>query len=176
MKSIKSVVKSVRLFRSLHRWIGVCIAIFLLIVSLTGLMLGWKKHVDILQPLTQQGASSNISSWKSFEEIAIAAQQALSSLKNVSTEVDRLDVRPDKGIIKVLFKKSYWEVQVDGRTGKVLSIGQRHSDWIEHIHDGSIITDGFKLVYTNIIAIGLFALAVSGIWLWYGPKVIRKSK
>jgi hypothetical protein len=87
-----------------------------------------------------------------------------------------MDVRPDKGIIKVLFKNGYWEVQVDGQTGKVLSVAQRHSDWIEHIHDGSIVNDVFKLAYTNILGIGLFVLAASGLWLWYGPKVIRRSK
>jgi hypothetical protein len=94
----------------------------------------------------------------------------------LNNPVERFDVRPDKGIIKVLFKKGYWEAQVDGTSGKVLSLAQRHSDWIEHIHDGSIISDPFKLMYTNILGIGLLLLALSGLYMWYAPKVIRRSK
>jgi len=75
-----------------------------------------------------------------------------------------------------LFTKGYWEVQVDPSTGKSLSVAQRHADWIEHVHDGSIINDFFKLIYTNYIGIGLLFLAITGFWLWYGPKVIRKAK
>jgi hypothetical protein len=91
-------------------------------------------------------------------------------------EIDRMDVRPDKGMIKVLFKEGYWEVQIDGANGKVLSVAQRHADWIEHIHDGSIISEGFKLIYTNYIGLGLLLLSITGFWLWYGPRKIRKAK
>jgi uncharacterized iron-regulated membrane protein len=91
-------------------------------------------------------------------------------------EIDRMDVRPGDGIIKVLFKAGYWEAQVDGKTGKVLSVAQRHSDWIEHLHDGSIVNDFFKLGYVNVLGLGLMLLAITGVWLWHGPKVIRRSK
>jgi hypothetical protein len=102
--------------------------------------------------------------------------RAIDSVTHEENPIDKLDVRLDKGIIKVLFTKGYWEVQVDGKTGKALSVAQRHSDWIEHVHDGSIISDGFKLVYTNYIGWGLLVLALTGFWLWYGPRRIRKFK
>lgn len=176
MFDIQSLVKAVRQFRSLHRYVGVGISVFILITSVTGIFLGWKKNSDTLQPPTIEGASSDLRQWKSFAEISKAALSGMDSTGNPGNEIDRMDVRPDKGIIKVLLKKGYWEVQVDGQTGKVLSVAQRHSDWIEHIHDGSIVNDVFKLAYTNILGIGLFVLAASGLWVWYGPKVIRKSK
>jgi uncharacterized iron-regulated membrane protein len=91
-------------------------------------------------------------------------------------EIDRFDVRPDKGIVKVLFKHGYWEVQVDGASGKVLSMAQRHSDWVEHLHDGSIFSDFFKLLYTNILGIGLLLLSCSGVYMWLTPKIIRRYK
>jgi hypothetical protein len=93
-----------------------------------------------------------------------------------SNAVDRLDVRPDKGIVKVLMKHGYWEVQVDGASARVLSVAQRHADWIEHIHDGSIVNEIFKVSYTNILGFGLLILSVTGLYLWYGPKAVRNSK
>jgi hypothetical protein len=67
-------------------------------------------------------------------------------------------------------------VQVDASAGKALSVAKRHADWIEHVHDGSIISELFKLIYTNYIGWGLLILAISGFWLWYGPKAIRHAK
>ncbi len=87
-----------------------------------------------------------------------------------------MDARPSKGIVKVLFKNGYWEVQVDASTGKVKSIARRHSDWIEALHDGSIVSHIFKLVSMNLIGFGLLFLIGSGLWLWYGPKLIRQRK
>ena len=94
-------------------------------------------------------------------------------------EIDKNDIyigHEYKGIIKVTFKEEYWEAQIDGGTGKILSVAQRHADWIEHIHDGSIISEPFKIVYTNYLGWGLLFLSITGFWLWYGPKAIRKIK
>ncbi len=148
----------------------------MLVTSATGVLLGWKKNVDILQPPAQDGASANLQEWVSFEVVAQSALHAFDSVVKQPNEIDKMDVRPKDGIIKVLLKKGYWEVQVDGKTGKALSVAQRHSDWIEHVHDGSIISDGFKLLYTNYIGWGLLVLSVTGFWLWYGPRRIRHFK
>jgi hypothetical protein len=148
----------------------------MLITSTTGVLLGWKKNVEILQPATLKGSSTNINEWVSFETVAVSALRAIDSVTHEANSVDRLDVRFDKGIIKVLFTNGYWEAQVDAATGKTLSVARRHADWIEHIHDGSIISDLFKLIYTNYIGFGLLFLSITGFWLWYGPKVIRKAK
>lgn len=172
----RKLVNSLRKFRIWHRFFGTALSLFILITAITGIALGWKKDVDILQPPEQKGSHSNLTEWVSIETIVKSASHAIDSVVGRPIEVDKLDVRPNKGIIKVLFKEGYWEVQVDGATGKSLSVLQRHSDWIEHIHDGSIIGDNFKLVYTNAIGWGLLTLAISGFWLWYGPKVVRKIK
>ncbi len=173
---IQKLVNSLRQFRSIHKWIGISVALFMLITSTTGVLLGWKKNVELLQPATQKGSSLAFSEWTSFDKVARAASLAIDSITGKTIEIDRMDVRPDKGIIKVTFKEGYWEAQVDGATGNVLSVAQRHADWIEHIHDGSIISEFFKVIYTNYIGIGLLFLSITGFWLWYGPKVIRKAK
>lgn len=176
MKKLQSLVNGLRQFRKLHQYVGVSLAAFFLVVSVTGILLGWKKNVETLQPATLSGSSKNILEWVSFERVATSAQRAIDSAGVANNTIDRMDVRFDKGMVKVLFKNGYWEAQVDLKTGKVLSVAQRHADWIEHLHDGSLISETFKLGYTTVIALGLFILALSGLWLWYGPKVIRKAK
>lgn len=175
MKNIQSLVVLLRKFRSIHKYIGIALAIFFLTIAITGVLLGWKKNVELLQPKTYKGISTDVSGWRSFEEISSTAIVAMDTVLQ-NPIIDRMDVRFDKGIVKVLFTEGYWEAQLDCTSGEVLSVAQRHSDWIEHLHDGSLISDAFKLVYTNILGIGLFTLALSGLWLWYGPKVIRGSK
>jgi uncharacterized iron-regulated membrane protein len=173
---IQNLVHRLRQFRSIHKWIGISVALFMLVTSITGVMLGWKKNVELLQPATLKGGTLDVTKWVSFEKISQSALRAIDSVTNEENSIDRLDVRFDKGIIKVLFTKGYWEAQVDAATGKTLSVAQRHADWIEHIHDGSIINDFFKLIYTNYIGFGLLFLSITGFWLWYGPKRIRKAK
>jgi len=172
----RKLVDSLRKFRTWHRFLGTSLVLFMIISAVTGVLLGWKKDVNLLQPPEQKGTSTAIEQWVSVNEIAESAKQAIDSVVGRAIAIDKMDVRPSKGIIKVLFKEGYWEVQIDGVSGKPLSVLQRHSDWIEHIHDGSIVGDLFKLVYTNTIGWGLLVLALSGIWLWYGPKVVRKIK
>lgn len=172
---LHSLIQSLRKFRSLHHWVGISAVAFLFVTALSGILLGWKKHHSTLQPPTQKGSSSNLSEWVSFDRVVFMAHHALDSVAHASGEIEKLDVRIDKGIIKVIYL-NYWEVQVDGKTGKALSVAQRPSDWIEHIHDGSIISDNFKLVYTNYTGWSLLLLSVTGFWLWAGPRKIRNKK
>ncbi|RMD72544.1 MAG: hypothetical protein D6818_06270 [Bacteroidetes bacterium] len=90
--------------------------------------------------------------------------------------IDRMDVRPGKGVVKVRFERGYWEVQVDGATAEVKSVARRNADWIEHIHDGSIVSEGFKLLSMNVLGLGAVLMVGTGLWLWLGPRRFRKLK
>ena len=171
-------VKRLRNYRSYHKYIGLVLAILLFISAITGFFLGWKKNVDLLQPSTQKGASAEMTDWKPAAELAEIATNHLytSYPRQIDNPIDRMDFRPSKGIVKVLFENHWWEVQVDCTTGEVLSAAKRHSDWIEQIHDGSIISDLFKLVSMNILGIGLTLMILTGFWLWYGPKLVKRLK
>ncbi len=171
-------VKQLRTFRKYHRFIGLALATILLVSTITGILLAWKKDVPVLQPPAQKGQSEMLKDWISLEAIAAVAQEGLVATHpdQADNPIDKMDVRPSKGMVKVLFEKGYWEVQVDGSTGSVLSVARRHSDWIEALHDGSIISDGFKLVSMSILGFGLMVMILTGFWLWYGPKLIRRQK
>ena len=88
-------------------------------------------------------------------------------------DVDRLDVRPSKGIVKVR-AKSRWEVQVDTATGEVVQVAYRRSDLIESIHDGTWFHDGAKLWVFLPAGIVLMGLWVSGVYLWWLPHMARR--
>lgn len=175
---LRGYIKSLRQYRHWHRLVGTSLAIFFVISALTGILLALKKDIDVLQPPSQKGQSKELADWLPVQLIAeratLALQEARPELS--SHAIDRLDFRPSKGMVKVLFEKGYWEVQVDGSSGEVLSIARRHSDWIEALHDGSIVSDTFKLISMHAIGLGLLVLVGSGLWLWYGPRLIRKIK
>lgn len=158
--------------------LGLTLSLFLLVSATTGILLALKKEVAIIQPTTQKGLSSNMTTWKSMADLSTLGAMAFYEKYPEQTDnvVSKIDVRPSKGIVKLLFEKGQWEVQLDAQSGKVLSIARRHSDWIEALHDGSIISDLFKLISMNFLGIGVIVLLGSGVWLWYGPKEFRKLK
>ncbi|HEY0678812.1 MAG TPA: PepSY domain-containing protein [Chitinophagaceae bacterium] len=180
----KKQARLIRFARWMHRKIALPLLIFFFVISLSGLLLGLKKNTGLLAP-TQQGVSADLSNWMgmdSLQTLAIAAfRDSLRPEEQV--EIDRIDVRPDKGIAKFSFKGNYWGVQMDCTNGRVLLIERRHGDFIEDLHDGSIIdnligTNGeeVKVFYTTVMGVSLLLLVVSGFWLWYGPKRIRYRK
>ena len=175
-RKVKQVSKNTRRWRRIHYYLGLSIAILLLISAITGVLLGWKKDIDVLQPPTIKGDSRLLSEWLPLSELEIKANEAIKKTLNGQFELDRMDVRPSHGVVKITYTPGYWEVQVDGATGKILLIEKRYSDLIEQIHDGSIISDGFKLVSMNFLGISVLIMILSGVWLWYAPRKIRRLK
>lgn len=175
---LRKYINSLRQFRVWHRLFGISLATLLLISAVTGVLLALKKDIELLQPKTYTGSSKDLSTWRPISDLAAIATEALCELHpdQKGNTIDRIDARPSKGIAKVIYEKAYWEVQIDGATGEVKSIAKRHSDWIEHIHDGSIVSDPFKLISMNILGVGVILLILTGTWLWYGPKRIRGIK
>ena len=91
-------------------------------------------------------------------------------------DVDRMDVRPGRGVVKVT-TKSRWEAQVDLGTGDVLQTAYRRSDLIESIHDGSIFGgDWTKLGVFLPAGITLLLLWVSGLWMWWVPFIAKRRR
>lgn len=77
----------------------------------------------------------------SFAEVLEIAKSAPEAEILSWDDIDRLDVRPDKGMLKVR-SKNRWEVQVDTATGEILQVAFRRSDLIESLHDGSFLAMG----------------------------------
>lgn len=175
------IANTTRFYRKIHRWVALPLFVFMLLVGITGLLLGWKKQSYLL-PKTESSKieRGNFISLDSTQ--GIAKNYAKNVLK-LSAEIDRIDFRPKKGIAKIIFSEHFTEIQIDCKSGKILAVNTRKSDFIEKIHDGSIIdffvkneNDVFKLAYTSFTSIGLILLSFSGFWLWYNPIRIRRKK
>jgi uncharacterized iron-regulated membrane protein len=181
----KQQASLLRTFRSLHRYTGALLFFFFFWIAVSGLFLGWKKHSGgAILPSTQRGTSHSLTEWMPVDELASRAIAALEAADpEAGTTIDRMDLRPGKGVVKVRFEGHHTEVQVDGATGEVLQMATRHSDWLEALHDGSIVERPlgigggyFKLIYTTIMALALLIFTITGFWLWYGPKRLRAAK
>lgn len=179
----QKTAKLLRIARRLHRTTGALLFVFFFIVAITGLLLGWKKHSrGVIQAPTYKGSTTELKNWLPLDSLYRSAAAALNNSisPDLPTELDRIDLRPDKGVAKFLFAHHFWGVQVDGATGKILQIEQRRSDVIEKIHDGSLLDfyasngEGFKLFYTTVMGLALLLFTVTGFWLWYGPKRMRR--
>lgn len=182
----RSRARILRISRSVHRTTGALLFIFFFVVACTGLLLGWKKDTGgFILAKTYQGSSADLKDWLPIhvlQEKAVGVMRE-SAPPGLSLELDRVDIRPDKGVVKFVFVEHYWGVQLDGATGEVLHVERRRADFIENVHDGSILdylagTGGqIKLAYTSIMGLALLTFTVTGFWLWYGPKRFRaKSK
>jgi uncharacterized iron-regulated membrane protein len=177
----KQQAKVLRTFRKVHRITGALLFAFFFIVAITGLLLGWKKQTGLL-PESRKGVSSHSKDWLPIDSLQAKADAYLldSVSPGLSPKMDRIDIRPDKGMVKFVYADHYWGLQLDCTTGALLQIDKRASDFIEQIHDGSIIDheftgkDIFKLIYTFIMGIALLIFTITGFWLWYGPKRMRK--
>src|SRR5688572_8868976 len=103
--------------RKLHRWGALTIAIPFLLVLLTGLLLQVKKQVPWVQPQVQEREAGGPRPPRDRHVEAGGGQQLADALGG--PEVESVDVRPSKGVVKVL-ANSRWEMQVDLRTGELL--------------------------------------------------------
>src|SRR5687767_1267352 len=157
--STRTQARLIRTMRWLHRKVAIALFVFFLLIAVTGILLGIKKQTGLLAP-TQKGVSSSLSTWLSIDSLRILAEHYLhdSVSADLSTALDRMDVRPDKGIIKFTYLDHYWGLQLDGTTGALLLVEKRKSDFIENLHDGSIVDDligagdePFKTGYTLIM-------------------------
>lgn len=162
--------------------ISITFVVFLLIIGVTAILLAWKKEMKLI-PKTQSTQVENPGDWISLEQMIGIGQTFIRDSIGKSDLIDRVDVRPDKGIAKIVFKKHFTEIQIDGFSGEVLSIKQRNSDLIEKIHDGSILdflmdtdSENSKIIYSTLTSLGLIFLCITGFYLWYNPRKMKRLK
>ena len=163
-----------RRLRAVHKWVGVFAALFLALISATGFLLAIKGKTEMIRPSTQKGAElARFSDAVSLDTAAKAAiGVGLAELKTLD-DIDRIEYHVGKNVYKILSARAYHEVQVDGATGKVLSVGKRNDQMFEDIHDLTFFSEILYDWWLPVVAVGLFTLAVSGLWMFFVPVVRR---
>ena len=101
--------------RKVHYWVSPFVALPLLVILSSGLLLQLKKQWSWVQPVERRGTGKSPT---------IDLEDILNSVRGVSAlgvagwdDVNRIDVRPGRGVAKVWLKSGY-EVQVDLGTGR----------------------------------------------------------
>lgn len=157
--------------RKIHRIGAILIALPFLIILVTGLLLQVKKDVSWVQPISQVGVS-NIPVL-TFDEILTISTSVPEAEITSWDDIDRLDVRPEKGMVKVR-AINHWEIQIDTDTGDILQIEYRRSDIIEALHDGSWFSDATK--YWVFLPTGIIVLIlwISGVYLFFVPILNKR--
>lgn len=159
--------------RKSHRWGAIVIAIPFLLVICTGIMLQLKKDISWIQPPTMRGQGKSPSI--TLDSMLQAARTEPDVGINDWSDVDRMDLQPGRGIVKIQ-SRSRWEVQVDLQTAKVLHVAYRRSDLIESLHDGSWFHDRAKFWVFLPVAIVVMGLWFTGIYLFFLPLAVKWSR
>jgi uncharacterized iron-regulated membrane protein len=181
-----SLSKNTRKHRSVHRWLAPAALLVMTVMSVTGLLLGWKKHSNgWLMADNAKGVSTDMKAWLSLDSLNRLATCYLRDSIDASLDPtkDRIEFRPEKGMVKFTFTEHYHALQIDATTGRLLKTEIRRADWIERLHDGSLIDRMFniggqagKLTYSTLAALLLFSLTLTGAFLWINPKRLRRQK
>lgn len=161
----------IRTNRKIHKWGSIIVALPLLIVIISGILLLVRKEFAYLQPETKKGLEKV--PVISFEQIINQAKSVEQAQVNSWQDIDRLDVRPNKGVIKIR-TNSQWEIQLDSTSAEILQVAYRRSDFIESLHDGTFFHDKANLWLMLPSALILLALLITGLFLFFYPYYKRR--
>lgn len=160
--------------RTLHRWIGVLTALFLILIAATGFLLANKSRVAWLRPPVVETQSVDTAAKIVSVDTATRAAFALGHPElRTMKDVDRVDYRPKNNVFKVISRDGYREVQVCGARGTVLSSSFRGDQFVEDLHDFTWFAEWAHAWLLPLVAIGLFSLGVSGIVIFFTPVIRR---
>ena len=154
-----------------HLWIGVLFTVVLLVVAVTGVLLNHKRALGLMPDVANESPAALGASLPLAE---LAARARTAAGLSEADPIDRMDVRPDKGYVKVRFDDPAWtEVTVDLATGRALLVGPRSDVFMEQLHSGELLGKRWVLL-TDAAAVALVLLLVSGYWLWLAPRWRRR--
>ncbi len=159
--------------RKIHRWGALLVSLPFLIVIISGLLLQVKKEVEWIQPSTEEVAIDSLA--LSFSDILRISQGVEEAQISTWSDINRLDVRPDKGVVKVR-SENQWEIQIDLERGTLLKTAYRRSDIIEQLHDGSWFHDAAKLWIFLPSGFIVLILWLSGMYLFFVPILAKRSR
>jgi hypothetical protein len=164
-----------------HLWLGVIFTIALTVISVTGVLLNHKRGLGLMPEVPHEPE-------RPFTEALPLARLATIALDTVARAeaanaadgealdpvraVDRMDVRPRDGLVKVRMRDvSSTEVTVDLASGRVLHVGPRGDVFLEKLHSGEIFGGLRWVLLSDAAAIALVVTLVTGYWLWLAPKL-----
>jgi len=179
-----SIVQLQRFARKWHNKVSSILFAFFFLIAITGVLLGWKSLFAsriYSSDHKQSGAKSTLE-WLPLDSLQKIASNELKG--KVAGEGDfkatSMNALLDKGSVRFTFKNQY-NVQLNAKSGELISIEKKATDLLIKIHDGEILDDVFfvkggvmKTTYTSLMGLSLLFLTASGFWMLFGKKKISK--
>lgn len=151
-----------------HLWLGIATTGIVLVICLTGILLNHKRPLGLM-PDVPNPSPGALSASLPVAELAARAERAVPA-EVAAAGIDRMDLRPGDGLVKVRFDdREVHEVTVDLASGRVLHVGLRNDVFLEKLHSGEIF-GGQGVLLSDLAAVALAILLISGYWLWLYPR------
>lgn len=164
----------------MHLWLGVLVTIALVAIAVTGILLNHKRGLGLMPEVVHE-ATGPFASAVSLEQLALAALEAAPAEARGMWQsgdpvdvalIDRMDVRPRDGLVKVRLRdKASTEMTVDLASGRVIHTGRRGDVFLEKLHSGEIFGGQPFVILSDIAAVALVLTLITGYWLWLAPKL-----
>lgn len=151
-----------------HLWFGVVFSVVLTVISITGVLLNHKRGLELM-PEVEHAPTGDFVTALTLGDLATRALRTVGETGSFE-RIDRMDVRPRDGIIKVRMRDAAsTEVTLDINDGTVLHVGPRGDVFLEKLHSGEIFGSR-GILLSDAGAIGLTILVITGYWLWLRPR------
>ena len=167
----------------IHLWLGVIATVALISISVTGILLNHKRGLGLMPDVPHEPTGAFTTSL-SLDRLAYAALVAAPREARGDWQegqpvdvslIDRMDVRPRNGFVKVRLRdKASMEMTVALTTGQVLHVGRRGDVFLEKLHSGEAF-GGPMVILSDIAAVALVLTLITGYWLWLVPKIGRAA-
>ncbi len=171
-------------FRNLHRKFASVLFVFFSIVAITASLLAFKSSFSTT--LFENKKANTEARYDQFLGLdtleSLATAQINKFAKTKFTQSERADVKLAKGTV-VFYYKDALSIQVDPTNGAAILVEKKYGGIIQDIHDGAILdsliknkSSYFKKGYTLIMGFSLLLLTITGTYLWYKPRLIKKNR
>jgi uncharacterized iron-regulated membrane protein len=171
-------------FRNLHKKFASILFVFFFLIGLTGSLLSFKsaftKVIFENKEISDESKLSAILPLDSLETIATSTLNEKANTKFKKSE--KVEIKISKGTIMFYYKDAY-SIQLNGASGAPILIEKKFGGIIQDIHDGAILdslvtnkSSLSKKVYSIIMGLSLLLLTITGTYMWYKPKMIKKNR
>lgn len=180
-KTTPTSLKLVKLSRKIHKFIGVLLALFAVVIALSGSFIAFKSHVEYLQPSSRSGSPGELNEViPASTVVKIVLALKLPEAQQIK-DINRIELRPNKRMYKVrLETKDSWssphEIQIDAITGEVLNLGLRGDQLWSDVHSFAVFGELSKLIVMTMTGLSLLWLSMTGFYLYFYPIWFKAHK
>jgi uncharacterized iron-regulated membrane protein len=171
-------------FRNLHKKFASVLFVFFFLIGLTGSLLSFKSaFTKVIFENKQISGENKLAAILPLDSLETIATSTLNEKASTSfKKSEKVEIKLSKGTVIFYYKDAY-SIQVNGASGAPILIEKKFGGIIQDIHDGAIVDSLLtnklslsKKVYSIIMGLSLLLLTITGTYMWYKPKMIKKNR